>query len=108
MNKKLNSVPSAGTKDEQSTTADSIPSASVEANPMLAAVLVKAVLNNSWATMLEYFPEGVEHRTYRYNKPEHFWDWDTYEDFSRYVAPAQEMLKDLCLGKALSLLPDCG
>lgn len=32
---------SAGTKDEQSTTADSIPSASVEANPMLYGVVGK-------------------------------------------------------------------
>lgn len=36
MNKKLNSVPSARTKDEQRTTADFSTSASVEANPMLS------------------------------------------------------------------------
>ena len=76
-----------------------------EQNLLLAAILVKAVLNNSWETMLQYFPEGVEHRGDKYCKPDDFQGWDTYENFVRYVAPAQVLLKDLCLGRALALLP---
>lgn len=75
-----------------------------EANTMLAAVLVRAVKDDDWAAMLTIFPKGVEHRTYKYDRPEHFIEWDTYEGHSRYVVPAQNMLRVLCLNKALELL----
>lgn len=39
MNKNLSNVPSAGTKDEQLTTADDSTSASVAASPMLYAAI---------------------------------------------------------------------
>jgi hypothetical protein len=41
MNKKQNSVSSAGAKDDSSTTAELLPSASIAANPMLAAVVLE-------------------------------------------------------------------
>lgn len=51
MNKKLNSVPSAGTTDEQRTAADSLPSASVEASlnkrDDVIPVYVNLIKNNS-------------------------------------------------------------
>jgi hypothetical protein len=50
MNKNLSNVPSAGTNDEQRTTADNSRSASVEANPMLCAgrVYVIEVDKGAW------------------------------------------------------------
>lgn len=74
-----------------------------DANCLLAAAIIKSVISHDWAYMLNLFPEGVEHRGIN-NTVEHFDDWDTYEDFARYVSPARTMLIDKCLNKALECL----
>jgi hypothetical protein len=75
-----------------------------EANRLLAAAIISAVLKSDWSYMLSLFPEGVEHRTYKYKEVSDFDDWETYEDFARYVYPAQSKLIELCLNKALECL----
>ena len=74
------------------------------ANAVLAAAIIQAVLKSDWSYMLSIFPEGVEHRTYKYKEVSDFDDWETYEDFARYVYPAQSKLIELCLNKALECL----
>jgi hypothetical protein len=74
-----------------------------DANRLLAAAIIQSVIKHDWAYMLTLFPEGVEHRGIN-NTVEHFDDWDTYEDFARYVSPARTMLIDKCLNKALNCL----
>lgn len=73
-------------------------------NTMLAAAIIQSVLKKDWSYMLSLFPEGVEHRTYKYKEVSDFEEWETYEDFTRYVYPAQEKLIELCLNKALDCL----
>ncbi|MDI9536698.1 MAG: hypothetical protein QM280_02370 [Bacteroidota bacterium] len=75
-----------------------------DANRLLAAAIISAVLKSDWSYMLTLFPEGVEHRTYKYKEVSDFDDWETYEDFTRYVYPAQSKLIELCLNKALECL----
>ena len=75
-----------------------------DANRLLAAAIISAVLKSDWSYMLSLFPEGVEHRTYKYKEVSDFDDWETYEDFARYVYPAQSKLIELCLNKALECL----
>jgi len=75
-----------------------------DANRLLAAAIISAVVKSDWSYMLSLFPEGVEHRTYKYNEVSDFDDWETYEDFARYVYPAQSKLIELCLNKALECL----
>ena len=76
----------------------------VNDNKLLAIALIQAVLTNDWEIMLKHFPEGVEHRTYKYTKSEDYEDWESYEDFSRYIEPARRLLIDKCLSKAIALL----
>ena len=73
-------------------------------NTLLAAAIISAVVKSDWSYMLSLFPEGVEHRTYKYKEVSDFDDWETYEDFARYVYPAQSKLIELCLNKALECL----
>lgn len=75
-----------------------------DANRLLAAAIISAVLKSDWSYMLTLFPEGVEHRTYKYKEVSDFYDWETYEDFARYLYPAQSKLIELCLNKALECL----
>ena len=75
-----------------------------DGNTVLAAAIIQAVLKSDWSYMLSLFPEGVEHRTYKYKEVSDFDDWETYEDFARYVYPAQSKLIELCLNKALECL----
>ena len=70
-------------------------------NKKEAVEIITAVIRSDWAYMLRLFPEGVKIRTYKYNETIHFDVWDTYEDFARYVCPAQMKLKELCLNRAL-------
>lgn len=72
-------------------------------NNKLAAEIVQAVINKDWAYMLTLFPEGVEYKGIN-NTVDHFEEWETYDEFSRYVAPAREMLIDKCLNKVLEYL----
>ena len=69
MNKKLNSVPSAGTKDESSTTADNSTSASVEANPMLSEVysktLQQVLIDSLVGKRIKLFRKEYEEYEYR-------------------------------------------
>ncbi len=74
-----------------------------DAKPLLAAAIIQAVIKHDWAYMLTLFPEGVEHKGIN-NTVEHFADWDTYDDFARYVSPARTMLIDKCLNKVLECL----
>lgn len=74
---------------------------------VLAAGIITAVRDENWEEMLKVFPEGVEHRTWKYDCPETFTEWETYEEYSRYVAPAREMMKEKCLNKALDYLNAC-
>lgn len=69
-----------------------------------AVSIITAVRDDNWEEMLNLFPEGVEHRTYKYDSIECFTDWDDFQDFARYVAPAREMMKEKCLDKALEYL----
>jgi hypothetical protein len=69
-----------------------------------AIKLITAVRDHDWKEMLECFPEGVEHRTWTYRTPEDFQDWDTYDDYTRYVAPARQVMTDKVLQRALELL----
>lgn len=73
-------------------------------NTVLSAAIIQSVIKKDWAYMLSLFPEGVEHRTYKYKDVSDFEDWETYEDFKRYVYPAQEKMIELCLNKALYCL----
>ena len=73
-------------------------------NTMLVAAIIQSVLKKDWSYMLSLFPEGVEHRIYKYKEVSDFEEWETYEDFTRYVYPAQEKLIELCLNKALDCL----
>ena len=75
-----------------------------DANRLLAAAIISAVLKSDWSYMLSLFPEGVVHRTYEYKEVSDFDDWDSYDDFARYVSPARTMLIDKCLNKALECL----
>ncbi len=73
-------------------------------NTVLSAAIIESVLKKDWSYMLSLFPEGVEHRTYKYKEVSDFEDWETYEDFTRYVYPAQEKMIELCLNKVLDCL----
>jgi len=75
-----------------------------DANCLLAAAIISAVLKSDWSYMLSLFPEGVEHMNYKYKEVSDFDDWEKYEDFARYVYPAQSKLIELCLNKALECL----
>ena len=78
--------------------------ANIADDRMLATSLIRAVMNKDWYYMLSIFPEGVEHRTYKYTEPEHFSDWEDYDEFIRYVSPAQDLMTEKCLNKAIELL----
>jgi hypothetical protein len=69
-----------------------------------AIKLITAVRDHDWKEMLECFPEGVEYRNWKYKTLEDFLDWETYEDYARYVAPAREVMTDKVLQRALELL----
>jgi hypothetical protein len=69
-----------------------------------AIKLITAVAEHDYKTMLEYFPEGVECRSWKYKTLEDFQDWETYEDYARYVAPAREVMTDKVLQRVLELL----
>ena len=69
-----------------------------------AISIIKAVRDDNWEEMLKLFPEGVEHRTYKYDDTDSFTDWDDYQDYARYVAPARSMMKEKCLSKAIEML----
>ncbi len=77
---------------------------STNKNIVLAFNIITSVRDNNWEEMLKLFPEGVEHRTYKYDSIECFTDWEDYQDYARYVAPAREMMKEKCLNKALEYL----
>lgn len=78
--------------------------ANIADDRVLATVLIRSVINKDWNYMLSIFPEGVEHRTYKYTEPEHFSDWEDFDDFTRYVSPAQDLMIEKCLNKAIELL----
>ena len=69
-----------------------------------ATVLLKAIRDKDWSYMLSIFPDGVEHRTYKYTTEEHFTEWETYEDYARYNSCAQDLMIEKCLNKAIELL----
>jgi hypothetical protein len=75
-----------------------------DAKPMLAEVIIKAVINKDWQTMLSFVPDGIEYRASIYKKEEDFTEWETYEDFARYIEPARDKLINICLTKALELV----
>jgi hypothetical protein len=77
---------------------------SKDKNIVLAFNIINAVRDNNWEEMLKLFPEGVEHRTYKYDSIECFTDWEHYQDYARYVAPARDIMKEKCLDKALECL----
>jgi len=65
--------------------------------------IIAAVKDDDWNEMLKHFPEGVEHRTYKYTSEIDFLDWDSYEDYERYVSPARDAMKEKCLEKAMQM-----
>jgi hypothetical protein len=69
-----------------------------------AIKLITAVRDHDWKEMLECFPEGVYAGSWKYKTLEDFQDWETYEDYARYVAPARQILIDKVLQRALELL----
>jgi len=71
---------------------------------MKAKEILIAVKDNDWDLMLKLFPDGVEHRTFKYKTASDFTDWGTYDDFARYVYPAQCLLKDMCLNYVINEL----
>ena len=73
----------------------------------LAVAIITAVRDENWEEMLNIFPEGIEYRTLKYDCHETFTEWESYEEYSRYVAPARAMMKEKCLNKALEYLNDC-
>lgn len=79
MNKKLNSVPSAGTKDEQRTEADFSTSASVEASPMLSAALSVEDANILIAKFMGFvvkdFGAAFIRYTFSDNEDAPYYDW---------------------------------
>ena len=77
---------------------------STNKNIVLAFNIITSVRDNNWEEMLKLFPEGVEHRTYQYDSIECFTDWEDYQDYARYVAPARDIMKEKCLDKALEYL----
>ena len=78
--------------------------ANIADDRVLATVLLMAIKNKDWSYMLSIFPEGVEHRTYKYTTEEHFTEWETYEDYTRYNSCAQDMMIEKCLDKVIKML----
>jgi len=62
-----------------------------------AKEIISAVIENNWAAMLTHFPDGIEYRGDIYNEPRSFTDWDTFDEFARYIAPARDMMVEKCL-----------
>ena len=71
---------------------------------VLATILLKAIRDKDWSYMLSIFPEGVEHRSYKYTTAEHFTEWETYEDYARYNSCAQDIMIEKCLDTAIEWL----
>jgi hypothetical protein len=71
-----------------------------------AIKLITAVRDHDWKELIECFPEGVEHKGYKYTCSLDFIEWDTYEDFARYTSQARWTMKDKVLQKALDLLAE--
>jgi len=78
--------------------------ANIADDRVLATVLLKAIRDKDWNYMLLIFPEGVEHRAYKYTTEEHFTEWETYEEYTRYNSCAQDLMIEKCLDKVLDLL----
>lgn len=59
--------------------------------------LLEYINDNNFEGMLKYFPEGIIHRASKYNYPDEFELEGSYEEDARYVWPAREKMKALCL-----------
>ena len=59
--------------------------------------LLEYIKDNNFEGMLKHFPEGVEHRASKYDKPEDFELEGSYEEDARYGWPAREKMKKQCL-----------
>lgn len=66
--------------------------------------IIKAVKKSDWSEMLKYFPDGIKHRGDVYNDIDSFTEWDHYENYARYIGPAQTEMKNKCLDYAYQLL----
>jgi hypothetical protein len=59
--------------------------------------LLEYIKDNNFEGMLKQFPEGIEHRASKYDKPEDFELEGSYEEDARYGHPARNKMKELCL-----------
>jgi hypothetical protein len=66
--------------------------------------LLEYIKDDNFEGMLKHFPEGIEHRTSKYDKPEDFELAGSYEENARYGWPAREKMKKLCLGYCIACI----
>jgi hypothetical protein len=59
--------------------------------------LLECIKTDNFEGMLKHFPEGVEHRASKYDKPEDFELEGSYQEDARYGWPAREKMKKQCL-----------
>ena len=73
-------------------------------NKLKIIEIIEIIKNKDWKLMLRLIPEGIEYKCYKYKTEEDFEEWDTYDNFVRYIKPAQDILIEKCLDKVLELL----
>lgn len=66
--------------------------------------LLGYIKDNNFKGMLKYLPEGIEHRTYKYNTPESFELDGSYEEDARYSYPARNKMIEACLEYCINKL----
>lgn len=59
--------------------------------------LLQCIHQRDFKGMLEYIPEGIEHRGSIYKEPEDFELMGSYEEDARYGYPARLKMMDACL-----------
>lgn len=60
-------------------------------------LLLIYIKEDDYEGMLKFIPEGIEHRACRYNTPESFELEGDYQEDARYIYPARDKMKEVCL-----------
>lgn len=68
-----------------------------------AIKILKAIKDEDFKYLITIIP-SIEYRGDNFTKVEHYTQWDDYADYTRYISPAINILKNKCIEKVILLI----
>lgn len=71
--------------------------------------VMRACADGHFKFLCEFNPEGIEYKSYKYKEESDFFSHNgenRNEEFARYIYPARDEMKSVCLHKAIELMND--